>query len=149
MYIISACLAGINCKYDGGNNYVPKIVQLLKEKKAILVCPEQMGGLTTPRLPSEIICNGGDIKVVNIKGEDVTEEFIKGAEETLKIAKLIKAKCAILKSKSPSCGKGKIYDGTFQNKLVEGNGITANLLQKNGIIVYTEEEFIKKDNMEV
>lgn len=144
MYIISACLAGVNCRYDGGNNLKPEIVKLLKEKKAILVCPEQLGSLTTPRLPCEIVCDkNGNKKVVNIEGKDLTKEFLKGAEETLKIAKLVGAKGAILKARSPSCGKGQVYDGTFKKKLVEGNGITTDLLIKNGIKVYTEEDNIE------
>ncbi|MFA5524185.1 MAG: DUF523 domain-containing protein [Tissierellales bacterium] len=144
MYLISACLAGVNCKYSGGNNLDPRLVKLLEEKKAILVCPEQLGGLTTPRLPSEIVCNESDGKrVVNIEGKNVTKEFVKGAEETLKIAKLTGAKVAILKARSPSCGKGRIYDGQFKNILIVGNGITTELLEKNGIKVYTEEDDIE------
>lgn len=144
MYIISACLAGVDCKYSGGNNLDPRLVKLLEEKKAILVCPEQLGGLTTPRLPSEIVYDeNANKKVINIEGKDVTKEFLKGAEETLKIAKLIGAKEAILKAKSPSCGKGSIYDGQFRHKLVAGNGITTDLLEKNGIKVYTEEDDIE------
>ncbi len=144
MYIISACLAGLNCRYDGGNNLKPEIVKLIKDGKAILVCPEQLGGLTTPRLPCEIVCDEkGNKKVVNIEGQDLTKEFIKGAEETLKIAELIGAKGAILKARSPSCGKGQVYDGYFVKRLVEGNGITTDLLEKKGIKVYTEEENIK------
>ncbi|WP_352417807.1 DUF523 domain-containing protein [Proteiniborus sp.] len=143
MYIISACLAGVNCRYDGGNNFEPHIVKLLNEGKAILVCPEQLGGMTTPRLPCEIVGdNYGSKKVVNIEGKDFTKEFLKGAEETLKIAKLIGAKGAILKARSPSCGKGQVYDGTFKKRLVKGNGITADLLEKNCIKVYTEEDNI-------
>ncbi len=144
MYIISACLAGLNCRYDGGNNLKPEIVKLVKDGKAILVCPEQLGGLTTPRLPCEIVWDeNGNKKVVNIEGQDFTKEFLKGAEETLKIAELIGAKGAILKARSPSCGKGKVYDGHFAKRLVEGNGITTDLLEKNGIKVYTEEEDIR------
>lgn len=144
MYLISACLAGVNCKYNGGNNLNPKIVQLLKEKKAILICPEQLGGLSTPRLPSEIITDKeGNKRVINIEGKDLTKEFLKGAEETLKIAKLAGVEAAILKARSPSCGKGKIYDGQFRGKLIEGNGITAELLEKNGIKIYTEEDDIE------
>jgi uncharacterized protein YbbK (DUF523 family) len=140
MYIVSACLAGINCKYNGGNNLNNEILKLVKEGKAILVCPEQLGGLPTPRLPSEIIFSEKDnLKVIDIEGKDVTEKFIKGANETLKIAKDVKAKAAILKSRSPSCGYGYIYDGTFSGKLKKGNGVTADLLKKHGIKVYTEE----------
>ena len=144
VYIISACLAGVNCRYDGGNNFSSEIVKLVKDGKAILVCPEQLGGLTTPRLPCEIIIDEkGNKKVISIEGKDYTKEFLKGAEETLKIAKTVEVKKAILKARSPSCGKGYVYDGTFKKKLVSGNGITADLLEKNGIKVYTEEDKIK------
>ena len=139
MYIISACLAGVNCKYSGGNNQDNRIIKLVKEGKGILVCPEQLGGLPTPRLPSEIV-EIEDVKMVrSTDGEDVTKEFVKGAEEIIKIAKLMNVKKAILKSKSPSCGYGKIYDGSFTKTLKSGNGLTAELLILNGIEVISEE----------
>ena len=135
--LVSACLAGINCKYNGGNNLNEKIVKLVKEGRAILVCPEQLGGLPTPRIPSEIVVNK---KVINKEGVDVTKQFCKGAEETLKIAKQYNIKKAILKSKSQSCGYGKIYDGNFTGNLIEGNGITTNLLLQNGIKVISSDD---------
>lgn len=145
MIIVSACLCGLNTRYDGKNNLNEKIASLLKEGKAIAVCPEQLGNLSTPRPPHEI--QGGDgeavlkgiAKVVSIEGMDSTSYFIKGAEETLKIAIEAHATCAILKAKSPSCGYGKIYDGTFTKNLIEGNGVTAELLKRNKIRVFTEE----------
>ncbi len=141
MYIISACLAGVNCKYNGGNNLDNRIADLITQGKAVLVCPEQLGGLTTPRHPCEIIDDRDEqIRVINNKGQNVTKEFIKGAEETLKIAKMFKAKTAILKAGSPSCGYGWIYDGTFTKKKVKGNGLTADILMKNGIKVYCEDD---------
>ncbi|HHW57727.1 MAG TPA: DUF523 domain-containing protein [Clostridia bacterium] len=140
MYLVSACLAGVNCKYDGGNNGKEEIKKLIEEGKAILVCPEQLGGLPTPRLPSEI---RGD-RVFDIKGKEVTENFYRGAYETLKIAKMYGIREAIFKAKSPSCGCGKIYDGTFSGKLVEGDGITTRILKKNGITVMTEQDFYEK-----
>ena len=140
MYLVSACLVGINCKYNGGNNYNEKILKLVKEGKAIPVCPEQLGGLSTPRVPSEIRTINGKKIVVNKDGIDVTENFIKGAEEVLLLTKKLNIKKAILKSKSPSCGKGKIYNGNFESKLVDGNGILADLLIKNGIEVITEHD---------
>ena len=140
MYLVSACLAGINCKYDGGNNEREEIKNLVREGKAILVCPEQLGGLPTPRLPSEI---RGD-RVFNVKGEEVTENFYRGAYETLKIAELYGIKEAIFKAKSPSCGCGQIYDGTFSGRLIEGDGITTRILKKKGIKVMTEVEFCEK-----
>ncbi len=135
--LISACLLGVNCKYNGGNNYNEELIQQIKKEYDLIpICPEIYGGLTTPRYPSEI----KDEIVINSEGTDVTKNYKKGAEETLKIAKILNVKKAILKSKSPSCGKGKIYNGTFQNILIDGNGITTNLLEKNGIEVITEKE---------
>lgn len=146
MIIVSACLCGINTRYDGKSSFNDKVAKLLKEGKAVLVCPEQLGGLSTPRPPHEIQ-NGtgadvldGKAKVLGNDGKDSSSEFIKGAEEVLKIAKEIEAKTAILKAKSPSCGFGKIYDGTFSGAKRDGNGITAELLKRNGIKVYTEED---------
>jgi len=141
MYIVSSCLAGINCRYDGGNNLNEKVAKLVKEGKAIPVCPEMLGGLETPRTPSEIIRDeAGNRKVVNANGEDVTTEFIKGAMKTVSIAKIVEADQAIMKQNSPSCGYGKIYDGTFSNNLVEGNGITVELLIENGVKILTVDD---------
>lgn len=136
MYIVSACLAGVDCKYSGGNNYNEKIEKLVKEGKAVLVCPEQLGGLKTPRDPSE---QQGD-KVVTDKGIDVTNEYNKGAIETLKIAKMCGADTAILKSRSPSCGCGEIYDGTFSGTKIAGDGVTTKLLLENGIKVISSDD---------
>lgn len=144
MYVISACLAGVNCKYNGGNNYSEKIAELVRRGKAVLVCPEQLGGLPTPRVPAETkVDREGNIYVLDKEGKDVTPAFVRGAEETLKIAKQVGATAAILKARSPSCGRGVVYDGTFSGRLAEGNGITAELLIKNGIKVFTEEELGK------
>ncbi len=146
MIIVSACLCGINTRYDGKNNLNEKVAKLLKEGKAVLVCPEQLGGLSTPRPAHEIKGGTGSevldgyARVISINGEDGTLDFIKGAEETLKIAKQVDAKAAILKAKSPSCGFSKIYDGSFSKTKIEGNGVTAELLIRNGIKVYTEED---------
>ncbi len=136
MILISACLAGVNCRYDGNNNFSEKIEKLMKNENAILVCPEQLGGLATPRIPAEII----EQRVINKDGFDVTEQFRKGAEETLKIAKMYHCTKAILKQRSPSCGFGQIYDGSHSGKIVNGMGITAKLLAENGIKIVTEEE---------
>ena len=138
MILVSACLVGINCKYNGGNNYNEKICNLVKEGKAIPVCPEQWGGLKTPRNPAEI----KDGKVVTCDNIDVTKEYNKGAEEVLKLAKKIGATKAILQARSPSCGCGKIYNGNFDKTLIDGNGITADLLIKNGIEVISSAEYI-------
>jgi uncharacterized protein YbbK (DUF523 family) len=146
MILVSACLCGMNTRYDGKNNIDEKVQKLLKEGKAIAVCPEQLGGLSTPRPPHEI-CRGdgeavlnGSAKVVTKDGIDGTNSFIKGAEEALKVALKANASCAILKARSPSCGYGKIYDGAFLGNLIDGNGVTAELLRKNGIIIYTEND---------
>ncbi len=136
MKIVSACLAGVNCKYNGRNNRCQKVVDLVAEGRAIPVCPEQLGGLTTPRKPVEKIGK----KIVNQKGEDVTKQFKKGAEEGLKVAKMVGCKEAILKTKSPSCGCGKIYDGTFTNTLINGDGVFAKILKQHGIRVKTEDK---------
>lgn len=146
MIAISACLCGINCKYNGGNNLNEKALKLFKEGKAILICPEQLGGLETPRLPHEIL-NGdgacvldGTARVKSKEGIDSTDKFVKGAYESLKIAKALGVKKAILKAKSPSCGSNFIYDGSFKNILKEGNGVTAELFKRNGIDVITEND---------
>lgn len=144
MYLVSACLAGINCRYDGKNNYNEEIMELVKKGEAILVCPEQLGGLATPRFPSEVSIQNEERKVINNHGEDVTENYEKGAQEVLELAKKMNIKKAILKAKSPSCGCGLIYDGTFSKTKVEGNGVTAQLLLDNGLEVFNEENF-KKD----
>ena len=119
--LVSACLLGINCKYDGNNNMNEKVLDYLKDKEVIPVCPEIYGGLTTPRTPSEIV---GD-KVITKDKIDVTKEYLKGAEETLKLGKLFNVKKALLKAKSPSCGNKEIYDGTFTGNKIIGMGITA------------------------
>ncbi|WP_461206476.1 2-thiouracil desulfurase family protein [Clostridium sp. DL1XJH146] len=146
MYIISACLCGVNCKYSGENNFDEKAYKLFCEGKAVLVCPEQLGGLPTPRTPKEIVGgNGYDVldgkaKVLDKKGEDDTEGFIRGAEETLKIAKAIGAETAIFQVRSPSCGSNTIYDGSFSGNKVEGCGVTTALLRRNSIKVINIEE---------
>ncbi|MCB2299680.1 DUF523 domain-containing protein [Clostridium tagluense] len=145
MIIVSACLCGIDCKYNGGNNLDVRVLKLLKEGKAIPVCPEQLGGQETPRAAHEIVNgNGSDVlkgkaRILGPEGDDVTQQFIKGAYETLKIVEATEASIAILKARSPSCGTFQIYDGTFSATKREGNGVTAELLLSKGIKVYTEE----------
>jgi len=136
MIAVSSCLAGFNCRYDGSNKEDEKVVVLVKEGKAIPVCPEQLGGLTTPREVSEIV--GGKVKTKS--GIDVTSEFIKGANEVLKICEKYYCKKAILKSVSPSCGCGEIYNGKFNGVLIKGDGITTKLLKENGIEVISEKD---------
>ncbi len=134
--LVSKCLLGINCRYKGDNCRCEKAIELGKDNELIPVCPEQDGGLPTPRDPSEIV---GD-KVISSKGKDVTKEYMKGAEIALKAAKDNRVDYCLLKANSPSCGKGRIYDGTFAGKKIEGNGVTAKLLLENGFVVLTEEE---------
>lgn len=134
--VVSACLAGVNCKYDGGNNSNAKVLKILEEGKAVLVCPEELGGMTTPRVASEIV----EDKVLSKYGQDVTNEFNKGAKEALKIAQAVKADLAILQQRSPSCGSKQIYDGSFSRKLIKGKGITSRLFEENGIEVITIDD---------
>lgn len=136
MKIVSACLAGIKSRYDGQANPCQKVIDLVEQGKAVPVCPEQLGGLPTPREPAEQRKG----KIVTEKGQEVTKEFKRGAAEGLKIAELVNCQEAILASRSPSCGSGKIYDGTFSRKLIKGDGVFASLLKKKGIKVLTEEE---------
>ena len=146
MYLVSACLAEINCRYNGSNSMNKVIQELVREGKAIPICPEIIAGLPTPRACCEtIIVENGNKKIVSKDGQDFTKEFTEGAHKTLEIAKIIGIKKAILQSRSPSCGYGRIYDGTFSGKLKEGNGLTAELLTKNGIEVYTENDLEKLD----
>ena len=135
--LVSACLLGINCNYKGTNKFSDK-VSALKDKYTIIpVCPEPFGGLSTPRPPAEICSD----KVVNVNGEDVTQNYLSGASKVLELAKKYDCKYAVLKSNSPSCGFGKVYDGTFSGILVDGNGITAELLAQNGVTVFNENNF--------
>lgn len=128
---VSACLLGENCKYNGGNNYNEKLAEFLKGHEVVGVCPEVLGGLPTPRLSSEIV----DGVVRHKNGTSVDEEFRKGAEDSLKIVKEFGAELVILQSRSPSCGVGTIYDGTFSKTLISGDGIFVRLLKENGIRV--------------
>ncbi|HOK44203.1 MAG TPA: DUF523 domain-containing protein [Thermoclostridium caenicola] len=140
-YLVSACLAGENCRYDGKDCRYEAIVELVRQGKAIPVCPEQLGGLPTPRCPSEIVrTKDGTVRVINREGRDCTREFLAGAQKTLELAKAHGVRKAILKSKSPSCGCGQVYDGTFSGKLTKGYGITAKLLMENQIEVCTEND---------
>lgn len=145
MYIISACLCGVNCKYNGENNLSERCMKLFREGKAVLVCPEQLGGLSTPRDPVELnneaseVINGNG-KALSNQGEDVTKQFIDGAYETLRIAKELGATKAVLKEGSPSCGSNYIYDGTFSRNKIKGKGITAQILENEDITVFSDED---------
>lgn len=141
MICVSKCLLGHNCRYDGKNMKNDAIIEYLKDKEYVEVCPECLGGLSTPRNPSEII---GD-KVVSNCGVDVTKEFYKGAYEALEIAKKAGCKCAIFQENSPSCGVNQVYDGTFTGKKVNGQGITTKVFKENGIEVISSRFFTSCD----
>jgi len=141
MIVCSACLVGMACKYNGKNNNVDeRVVQLVKEGKAVPVCPEMLGGLEVPRIPSEI---KGD-KVIMADGKDVTEAFEKGAQMALAITKAIKADTAILMPRSPSCGSDYIYDGQFCRRLIKGDGVFVRLLKNEGIKVYQPDAYFRE-----
>lgn len=137
--LVSACLFGENCKYNGTNNKNEDVIALRDKFDIVPVCPECFGELPIPREPAELIADA----VVTKSGADVTKQFVDGAEKTLYIAKECNASVALLKENSPSCGCGKIYDGTFSKKLIDGNGITADLLIKNDIQVFGESRINK------
>ena len=141
--LISACLAGINCKFNGENNLLDRGIldEISKKYHLLFVCPEVFGGLSTPREPAEM--KGG--LVVTKTAKDVSENFKFGAEICLKIAKLNGCKKAILKARSPSCGSGQIYDGCFSKKLIFGDGVAAKLLKENDILVFCEDEIWRLD----
>ena len=134
--LVSACFVNRGYKYNGEANINEKIIKLQEKYEFILICPEVFGGLSTPRLPSEIV----NEKVLNSVGEDVTEAFIKGAKKALELALEHGCTKAVLKGRSPSCGKGFIYDGSFSHTTIKGDGVAAKLLMENGITVYTEDE---------
>ncbi len=136
MKLCSACLLGIKCRYNGQSALNKKVARLLKKEKLLSVCPEVLGGLPIPRDQAEIKNN----RVITKSNKDITSYFEKGAREVLKIAKLFDIKEAILKQRSPSCGCGQIYDGTFSGKTIKADGITAALLKENGIKVISEED---------
>jgi len=144
---VSACLAGINCTFRGKNNLKNKIKKLVYNRQAIALCPEVLGALSAPGVPRENIeLVGGDgndlldgkARAISSSGRDVTENLIQGSGKILKILKTYGIKEAILKSNSPTCGVGHIYDGTFSRTLRRGDGVLAALLKRNGIKVRTE-----------
>lgn len=136
MKICSACLLGIKCRYDGKEKKNRKVINLSRKEILIPICPEQLGGLSTPREPAE----QKGRRVVTKSGRDVSENFERGAKQVLKMAKLYGIKEAILKQRSPSCGCGQIYDGSFSGEIIKGDGVATSLLKKNGIKVKTEED---------
>lgn len=152
MYMISACLAGLNTTYLGKNKLHSMFQWIIEARQGVVFCPEQLGGLKTPRPPAEIINGDGNTalknaaKILNSLGEDITENFLAGAFETLKLAQLIKPDLIILKERSPSCGVNQIYDGTFSGNIISGTGITTALLQHYGFKTISDEDFIAMKN---
>ena len=134
--LISACLLGVRCRYDGASKPHPLAAELAKRHTLIPVCPEQLGGLATPRPPAE---RQGERVTANT-GADVTEQYRRGAEEALRLCRLFGCEAAVLKERSPSCGHGQVYDGRFTATLTDGDGVTAELLLSHGIPVYGESQ---------
>ncbi len=142
--LVSACLLGVACRYDGQSKAYPLVEELCRRHQVVPVCPEIMGGLPTPRVPAE---RQGD-RVVTKTGGDVTDNYRRGAEEVLRLAQTLGCGAAVLKERSPSCGSGQIYDGTFSGTLRAGSGVTAALLQSHGVRVLGEselEDFLKEN----
>lgn len=140
--LVSACLLGVACRYDGKSVPCTALLEQLKNLQCIPVCPEQLGGLPTPRVPCERQGN----RVISKTGVDTTAQYERGAQQALKLATLFGCKAALLKERSPSCGCGQIYDGSFSKKLIDGDGVTAALLRQHGIAVFGESrlhEFLK------
>ncbi|MDD5618266.1 MAG: DUF523 domain-containing protein [Candidatus Omnitrophica bacterium] len=148
-YIVSACLIGKACFYDGSSRCIPEIKDLFDRGLAIALCPEELSGFKAPRPAIEIFAGTGEdvlkgkAYVFNKEGKDVSINVIKGSKEFLNIAQENEIKKAILKARSPCCGRGSIYDGTFSGKLKKGNGVTAALLLRHNIDVVTDEEFLR------
>ncbi len=154
--LVSACLLGVHCRYDGKCQDIPefsmKLPKFMEKYNLIPVCPEIMGGLSTPRTPSEIVrgncaeCGSGEgeeapDKVVSKEGTDVTKQFERGGCEAVHLASLYDCRYAVLKARSPSCGSGQIYDGTFSKTLTKGDGIAAGMLKKQGVRIFNENNF--------
>lgn len=142
MILVSACLLGQNCKYNGGNNRNADVLAFLEGKEYLPICPESAGGLVSPRAPAEIRPDG---RVADKAGRDVTAYFQSGAQKTLEIAKKHQPALVICKANSPSCGCGRVYDGTFSGKTVPGNGIAAQMLLDAGFHVCTEDQLPTKE----
>ena len=149
--LVSACLAGLATTHDGRSKPNEAVMELVRRGRAILVCPEQLGGLPTPRKPAEIVPGpqgpgdgasviSGSAAVVDSAGADVTAQYLRGAREALKAARLAGCSVAVLKARSPSCGSGRIHDGTFSGTLTDGVGVTTALLREAGIVVVSEED---------
>lgn len=149
MIVVSACIAGVACRYDGTSRLNENILNLVAQRKAIPLCPEMLGGRKVPREPVEIVNGDGEdvldgkAYVKDKNGNDVTEEILAGIKEFILTIERLNVKMVILKTKSPTCGYGKIFDGTFSNILKDGNGVLAAALKRKGITIYTEENFME------
>ncbi|WP_337035592.1 DUF523 domain-containing protein [Paenibacillus illinoisensis] len=149
-YLVSSCLAGAACRYNGTASLDEKIQELVAQEQAMMLCPELLGGFSTPREPAEIIGGtgkdvlAGTAQVIEKGGRDVTDLYIKGAYQTLEWAKRLDVTCVVLKEFSPSCGTQAIYDGHFANRKVQGEGVTSALLRQEGYEVISEIEFMKQ-----
>ena len=147
MILVSSCLIGEKCRYDGSASFIPSLAKLVEAGKAIACCPEVLGGLPTPREPAEIIGGTGAYvldgcaRIVTKSGQDVTDAFLKGAYQTLALAKKHEVKTAIFKERSPSCGSCMIYNGKFNGQKQEGEGVATALLRQGGVKVFSEENF--------
>jgi len=141
MILVSSCLLGLCCRYDGKEKVNEHVLDYLKDKTYIPICPEQMGGLPTPREPAEIVLME-PLSIQTEAGDDVTDSFLKGVDEVVKLLSLYDVKEAILKSKSPSCGTYQIYDGTFTRTLIKGSGVMSKRLQETSIKVINEEDLV-------
>ncbi|OJV66507.1 MAG: hypothetical protein BGO41_03525 [Clostridiales bacterium 38-18] len=139
MILLSACLIGQGCRYDGKSKVVDWVLELSNTGQTIAVCPEVLGGLTIPRLPCEI---NGD-RIYNQSGADMTSAFVIGAEKTKEIAQIVGARVAIFKANSPSCGNCKVYNGNFEGVLVDGKGLAVKALEEIGIVVFNENEALE------
>lgn len=135
--LVSACLLGVSCRYDGGAAADPRVVALAGRFALIPVCPEQLGGLPTPRQCVEL-CGG---RAMSRDGADLTEAFVRGAEQAMHIARLTGARAAVLQPRSPSCGLDRVYDGTFSGTLVPGQGMFAARLERAGLVLFSPDDF--------
>ncbi len=150
MILVSSCLAGLEVRYNGTHSLDYRISKLVGENKAVTICPELLGGFSTPREPAEIVGGDGEdvldgkARVVEKSGSELTELYIKGAYATLEKAKKINATIVVLKENSPSCGSSMIYNGEFKGNKIVGNGVTSALLKRNGLQVISEEQFVEK-----
>ena len=149
-YLISACLVGDNVRYDGNNCLQPQLLQLLREQRAVSICPEVIGGLKTPRAAAEIVGGGGlDVlqgraKVLDCTGQDVSAAFIRGAYAALELAQQHQVTHVVLKANSPSCGSTHIYDGHFRGVKIAADGVTAALLKQHAYTIISEEQFLEQ-----